>query len=293
MIKWEEIMKHLSLSMVAVGLMAMLPTMSQAGSRQLGTGAVTQLEGSSGSGLVPWATIAGYGEAEEFDWLASFTRVDTGDYRFDMQGVAVGWNNRFEVSFAKQELDLLTLGPAIGLSGATLNQDVIGAKFRLAGNLVYSKMPQIALGFQYKKNTDFLIPSVVGARDDSGLDIYLSATKLFLSKPAGFNGFATLTLRSTEGNEMGLLGFGGDRGSRDINAEASVGMFLNSHWAVGIDFRQKQSKLNFAKESHWKDLFVAWVPNRHVSVVVAYADLRNVATLSGQEGWYLSVNGGF
>ena len=32
-----------------------------AGSRQLGTGAVTQLEGSSGSGLVPWATIAGYG----------------------------------------------------------------------------------------------------------------------------------------------------------------------------------------------------------------------------------------
>ena len=264
-----------------------------AGSRQLGTGAVMQVEGSSGSGIVSWATIAGYGEQGETDFTAAYSYLDTDDYRFDMIGASVGWNNRVEVSFAKQELDLVTLGPALGLPGASLKQDVLGAKVRLAGNLVYSKMPQIAFGIQHKRNQSFLIPSVAGATDDSSTDYYLSATKLFLGKPWGFNGFATLTLRSTEANELGLLGFGGDLGSRHINAEASLGVFLSKSWAVGFDFRQKESNLSFAKETHWRDLFIAWVPNRHVSVVAAYVDLGTVGTLTDQEGFYLSVNGSF
>ncbi|MCB1582906.1 MAG: DUF3034 family protein [Marinicella sp.] len=264
-----------------------------AGSRQLGTGAVMQIEGASGSGIVSWATIAGYGENNETDVTAAYTYLDTDDYRFDMIGASVGWRNRIEVSFAKQELDLVTLGPVLGLPGASLKQDVIGAKVRLAGNLVYSKMPQISLGVQYKENQSFLIPSVAGAKDDSSMDYYLSATKLFLGKPWGFNGFATLTLRSTEANELGLLGFGGDLGSRHINAEASLGLFLNKSWAIGFDFRQKRSNLSFAGENHWRDVFVAWVPNRHFSLVAAYADLGTVATLPDQTGLYLSVNGSF
>ncbi len=264
-----------------------------AGSRQLGTGAVMQVEGSSGSGIVSWATIAGYGEQDETDFTAAYSYLDTDDYRFDMVGASVGWHNRVEVSFAKQELDLVTLGPALGLPGASLKQDVIGAKVRLAGNLVYSKMPQIAFGIQHKRNQSFLIPSVAGAKDDSSTDYYLSATKLFLGKPWGFNGFATLTLRSTAANELGLLGFGGDLGNRHINAEASFGLFLNKSWAVGFDFRQKRSNLSFASEDHWRDVFVAWVPNRHVSVVAAYVDLGQVATLADQKGLYLSINGSF
>jgi hypothetical protein len=268
-------------------------TVVHAGSRQLGTGAVTQVEGSSGSGLVPWATIAGYGESNENDFTLAYTFVDTDDYNFDMQGVAWGWHNRVEVSLAKQELDLVTLGPAINLPGATLNQDVIGAKFRIAGNLVYTKMPQIAFGIQYKKNTDFLIPSVVGAQDDSSVDFYLSATKLFLGKPFGFNGFATLALRSTEANEMGLLGFGGDQGGRHINFETSLGLFLNKSVAIGFDFRQKKSNLSFASEDNWRDLFIAWIPNKHISIVAAYADLGSIATLDDQKGFYISLTGGF
>ena len=264
-----------------------------AGSRQLGTGAVMQVEGSSGSGIVSWATIAGYGENTETDFTGAYTYLDTDDYRFSMIGASVGWHNRVEVSFAKQDLDLVTLGPALGLPGASLKQDVIGAKVRIAGNLVYSKMPQISFGVQYKENQSFLIPSVAGAKDDSSLDFYLSATKLFLGQPWGYNGFATLTLRSTEANELGLLGFGGDLGSRHINAEASFGLFLNKSWAVGFDFRQKRSNLSFASEDHWRDVFVAWVPNRHFSVVAAYADLGTVGTLQDQKGLYLNVNGSF
>ncbi|KAA3639861.1 MAG: DUF3034 family protein [Proteobacteria bacterium] len=275
-------------------LLCLLWTMqAYGGSRQLGTGAVMQIEGASGSGIVPWATIAGYGESDETDITAAYTFLDTDDYEFEAQGVAVGWLNRFEISLARQSLDLVTLGPAIGLPGATLRQDVFAAKVRIAGNLVYTNMPQIAFGVQYKKNKNFTIPGLVGARDDSGVDYYLSASKLFLAKPFGFNGFATVTLRSTQANETGLLGFGGDLGSRHLNLETSLGLFLNSSWAVGFDFRQKQSNLSFASESHWRDVFIAWIPNRHLSVVAAYADLGDVATLSDQQGFYLSINGSF
>lgn len=277
-----------------VGIMALLWVMcAEAGSRQLGTGAVMQIEGSSGSGIVPWATIAGYGESDETDVTAAYTFLDTDDYEFEAHVVAVGWQNRLEFSLARQSLDLVTLGPAIGLPGASLRQDVLGVKVRLAGNLVYTKMPQIAFGVQYKKNKNFTIPGLVGAGDDSGVDYYLSASKLFLAKPFGFNGFATVTLRSTEANETGLLGFGGDLGSRHLNVETSLGLFLNSSWAVGFDFRQKHSNLSFASESHWRDVFLAWVPNRHLSLVVAYADIGDVATLKDQQGLYLSINGSF
>jgi hypothetical protein len=274
-------------------LLVFFNSLSLAGSRQLGTGGVTQVEGSSGSGLVPWATIAGYSESDESDFILAYTYADTSDYKFDMQGAAWGWKNRLEISLAKQELDLVTLGPAINLPGATLNQEIIGAKLRLAGNLVYTKLPQITLGLQHKKNTDFLIPSVVGATDDTSIDYYLSATKLFLGKPFGFNGFATVTLRSTEANELGLLGFGGDLGSRHVNIESSFGVFITKKTAVGFDFRKKQSNLSFASEDNWRDIFIAWIPNRHISVVAAYVDLGSIATLEDQKGFYISVTGGF
>jgi hypothetical protein len=286
---WKSM--NYKLALKALCCLACLPVF--AGSRQLGTGAVMQVEGSSGSGIVSWATISGYGENTETDFTGAYTYLDTDDYRFDMIGASVGWRNRLEVSFAKQELDLVTLGPALGLPGASLKQDVIGAKVRLGGNLVYSRMPQISFGVQYKENQSFLIPSVAGAKDDNSVDYYLSATKLFLGKPWGFNGFATVTLRSTEANELGLLGFGGDAGSRHLNAEASFGLFLSKSWAVGFDFRQKRSNLSFASEDHWRDIFVAWVPNRHISLVAAYVDLGTVATLPNQEGLYFSINGSF
>lgn len=268
--------------------------MAMAGSRQLGTGGGTQVEGAAGGGLVPWAVIAGYGADEENGVTGFITYVDTGDYELTAGGVAWSWRNRVELSLARQELDLVTLGPAIGLPGATLEQDIIGAKVRLFGDIIYTAMPQVSVGIQYKRNDDFLIPSVVGARDDDGVDFYVSASKLFLAGVGGYNGFVNGTVRFTKANEMGLLGFGGDRDdSYEPQFEASAGMFLSRYTALGAEYRQKPSNLSFAKEDDWADVFFAWFPNRHVSVVLAYADLGSIATLDDQTGWYVSVEGSF
>lgn len=286
---------RLHCALMAALLAASLPQVAEAaGSRQLATGGATQFEGAAGGGLVPWAVISGYGSREEIGATAFVTRVDTGDYTLDVKGAAIGLYNRVELSFARQELDLITLGPALGLPGATLDQDVIGAKVRIAGDVLYTAMPQISVGAQYKRQRDFLIPSVVGARDDSGIDLYASATKVFLAGAGGYNLVANATVRRTEANESGLLGFGSTAGSgHELLLEGSLGVLFDRRWAVGAEYKSKRGQLATLPEDDWWDVFVAWFPNRHVSVVVARADLGTVATLPGQDGWYLSITGGF
>ena len=264
------------------------------GSRQLATGGASTIEGTAGGGIVPWAAISGYATREEIGGSVFLSRVDTGDYRLDVQGAAVGLFNRIELSASRQDLDLVTLGPALGLPGAHLRQHVIGAKVRLVGDVLYTRLPQISLGVQYKKNTDFKIPGLVGAADDSDYDVYITATKVFLAGFGNFNTFINGTARLTRANETGLLGFGGDKGSgRRVQWEASAGVLLSRHWAIGAEYRSKSGYLSALPEDDWRDLFVGWFPNRHVSVVLAYVDLGTVATLKDQTGWYLSVQGAF
>jgi hypothetical protein len=261
-----------------------------AGDRLLMTGGATQVEGSAGGGIVPWAVLSGYGTDTQHGGTAFVTRVDTGDYALDTAGVAYTFHNRIELSYARQRFHLDELQRRLSLPVDTFDQDVIGAKLRLGGDLVYSPAPQFALGVQHKRQRDFLIPQAVGAREDSGTDVYLSATKLFLAGFAGRNLLLNATARSTKANQMGLLGFGGDRNdSRELVFEGSAAVLLNPRWTVGIEYRQKPDNLGFAREDDWADAFIGWFPNKHVAVVAAYADLGAIATLEDQRGAYLSL----
>ena len=89
-----------------------------------------------------------------------------------------------------------------------IKQRVLGVKARLYGDIVYSRFPQISLGIQHKKLDDPTVAFLLGADDDSGTDIYLSASKLHLGAIAGYNWLWNVTARSTEANQTGLLGFG-------------------------------------------------------------------------------------
>ncbi len=199
-----------------------------------------------------------------------------------------------ELSLARQEFDLGTLGRALGVPDKELRQNIFGLKLRLYGDLIYGVLPQFAFGVQYKHNLDFGIPAAVGARHDSDADFYLSAAKLWLAGPLGRNVFANITLRHTRANQGGLLGFGGDRGdSREVMFESALGFFITRHIAVGAEYRQQPHKLGFSPQSDWFDAFVGLFPGKHVALVAAYADLGTVATLPEQRGWYLSLQVAF
>lgn len=262
------------------------------GSRLWATGGVTTVEGSAGGGLVPWALLAGYASDQEWGGTVTLSRAETDDFTLNVAGAAVNWHNRIEVSFARQTLDLDTLGAALGED--ELSQDIFGVKARLFGDVLYSDYGQWSLGLQHKQQRDFDIPDAVGAEDDQGTDVYLSASKLFFAALFDRNLLVNATVRGTKANQGGLLGFGGDRNdSYQAMFETSVGVLLNRSWVVGAEYRQKPDNLGFATEDDWWDAFVAWVPDRRLSVTAAWTDLGDIAGLESQRGLYLSLQGSF
>ncbi|MBL4834545.1 MAG: DUF3034 family protein [Pseudomonas sp.] len=277
---------------VVAALLGCMPVLVSAapGDRLIATGGASMIEGAAGGGIVPWAVMSGYGTRDQWGGAVFATRVDTGDYRLDTAGASFSYANRVELSFVRQRLDIDTLAGAAGLPKSSLNQDVLGAKFRLVGDLIYDRLPQVALGLQHKRQTSFFIPRVVGAQRDSDNEAYLAATRLFLGGAFGYNLLLNGTVRYSRANETGLLGFGGDRrDTRSLLKEGSIGVLLNPQWIVGLEYREKPDNLSFAGESDWKDLWVGYFPSKRVAMVAAWADLGEIATLEDQSGLYLSL----
>lgn len=249
----------------------------------LATPGVSQAEGSGGGGLVPWAQLAGYASRDEVAVNGFCSRANLSDYRLDVCGAQLNLYDRVELSYARQKFDVPALSTQI-------EQDISGIKVRLYGDLVYSVWPQISAGWQHKSLKDGTVAKLVGAADTSGDDFYLAASKLHLGTVAGYNLFWNLTTRYTEANQLGLLGFGSADKGRSIQFEGSTAVFLSPEWAVGVEYRQKPNNLGL-KEDDWGDLFVAWFPNKHVSVTAAWLQLGEIAGAKDQSGWYLSITG--
>ena len=262
--------------------------------RLLATGGVSQVEGAAGAGLTPWAVITGYGSEDSYGANAYYTRASLPDFELESIGGSVGINNRVEVSYAKQKFDTGDTGPILGLRrGYTFEQDIIGAKVRVIGDAVYDQdswAPQVAVGAQYKKASDDALLTALGAKDDDGVDVYVSATKVLLDKSL----IVGATLRGTKANQLGLLGFGGDQNNDySLQYEGSVAYMVSRKVVIGADYRTKPDNLGFAKEQDAKAVYVAYFPNKHVSLTAAYVDLGEVALQGKQDGLYGSIQIGF
>jgi hypothetical protein len=281
------------LYLACVGLSLALTATAQvaaAGDRLLATGGVMEIEGSAGGGLTPWALIGGLGTDEQIGASGFCTQVKTQDFRLDSCGALIGIDNRLELSAARQTFDLGAVIP-----GQSIDQTIIGAKVRLYGDAIIDQdrlWPQLALGMQWKHNSDFdLVPAALGARHAAGVDVYLAATKLWLDGPLGHSWLADVTLRASDANQLGILGFGGDRGNYHVLAEGSLGVFLSDHVVLGGEYRQKPDNLSAFREDDYKDAFLSFIPLKYLSLTVGYADLGNIADKPHQHGSYLSLQG--
>ncbi|MGX5914462.1 DUF3034 family protein [Aliidiomarina sp. Khilg15.8] len=252
-----------------------------------GTGGATTVEGAAGGGIVPWAVLSGYAEDDEISATAALSSLPLDDFNLSVMAASVNFYNRFELSVAEQRFALTSLS-------GDIRQQVIGAKYRLGGDLIYGDMPQFAVGAQYKRNQDFTVPGSIGARDDSDVDYYLAASRAWLDGPFHRTWVASLTARATRANQIGILGFGGDANdSYEVMFEGSLAMFVNREWALGIEYRQKSDNLSAVDEDDWMDVFVAWFPTKSVSLVGGYADLGDIAGFTKQSGAYVSIQASF
>jgi Protein of unknown function (DUF3034) len=264
------------------------------------TAGFNDIDGAGGAGLVPLAFITGYGSESSFGANAHYTWVPLRDFRLQSYGLAVGALDRVEVSYAHDAFDVTSTA----LEGVSVAQNILGVKVRLIGNAVYDQdswIPQTAIGLEYKRNTGLsnagMLSNVeqLGARSDSGTDYYLAATRLFLAQSLLVN----LTLRYTNANEFGLLGFGGDlHEGRTLRPEVTVAYLLTRKVAAGLEYRDRPHNLSVDDENGAYDAFIAWTPTRNVSVVAAYVRLGSIlAPVTGvgrnQDGAYISLQAGF
>ena len=262
-------------------------------SKLLLTGGVTNIEGSAGGGLTPWAVIGGNGTKEQVGASAFYTNVRANDYTLNTGGVLLGIYDRVELSFAQQKFDTREVGGLLGLgNGYTFTQKIYGAKLRLVGDAVLEQdswLPQISVGFQHKENDRGDLLRALGIKHNKGTDYYVAATKLFLSTSILVNG----TVRMTKANQTGILGFGTNTKDKyEAMFEGSIAYLARKDLAFGVEFRQKPDNLGF-KEDNWYDLFVAYAPTKNVSVTLAYANLGNIVIKDKQRATYLSLQVGF
>lgn len=258
-----------------------------AGSKVIATGGSTSIEGAAGGGIVPWAVINGYASSGQWSVNSFTSRVGVDDFTLQNFGIGASYNNQWEVSLTRQKFNLDTIG-------GDLQQDVFGLKYHVAGELLYTQLPQISVGLQYKKHRNSGLPLAVGAQKDSGTDFYVAASKVYFGAVAGRNLLLNATVRATKANQIGLLGFGGaNDNSYQYMFESSAAVLLRPDLAVGVEFRQKPNNLAFADEEHWRDIFVGWFINQNFSVVGGYVDLGSIAGLAQQQGYYLALEATF
>jgi hypothetical protein len=268
------------------------------------TGGVSSIDGAAGGGLTPWALTGSYASVGQFGTSAYLTRLKTQDYGLTGYGIAASFDERIELSLARQDFDTGRTGIALGLPGLRLKQDIFAVKVRVAGEAVLDSdtwMPQIAIGLEHKRlDASGLAPTLQGlGANDRGTDVYLSATKLLLAQGVLLN----TTLRATKANQNGLLGFGGTAHDRyELLPEFSVAWLLRRDLAIGAEYRFKPDNLNPSllgdglKEDDWKDLFIAWAPGKNLSLTLAWVDLGKIVPAvvdRRQSGAYLSAQVAF
>ncbi len=261
-----------------------------AGDRLLATGGVSQIEGAGGGGTTPWALIAGYGTDAQIGASAFYTRAKTGDdFELNSGGVALGFYNRLEVSLSQTKFELGSTVPQ-----ASIRLNTLGVKVRVFGDAIYAQdswLPQVAVGALIKHNEDFdFVPQLLGAKDATGVDYYVAATKLYLDAIFGRNVLVGGTLLATKANQFGLLGFGGDQRDRyQIKPALSVAVMLADNVLMGMEYRYKPDNLSTFNENDAKDLFITWFPHKRFSITGAVVDLGDIADKSNQTAWYLSA----
>lgn len=262
------------------------------GGKLLLTRGISNVEGSGGGGLTPWALITGNETDRGVGASAHYSYATVADFDVESFGAAVGLYDRLELSWSQMTLDTREAGAALGLGeGYEIGQDIWGAKLRVAGDAVYGQdswLPQIAVGLQYKTADRGTLVKALGAQEDEGIDVYASATKLLLSESL----LANATLRYTSANQTGLLGFMGDQ-EMNLQPEVSLGYMLSRRLVVGGEYRFKPDNLAFAQEDDYFDFFSAYAVNDTLTLTAGYVDLGSIATFDGQRGLYLSAQIGF
>tara|TARA_R110001583_G_scaffold36471_3_gene120038 strand:- start:2568 stop:3617 length:1050 start_codon:yes stop_codon:yes gene_type:complete len=232
----------------------------------LATGGVSMIDGAGGGGITPWATITGYATRDGINGNVHYTYAPLANYTLHSVGAAVGFWDRFELSYTHSTLTTgstfdtvgLVADTAGGVTGqlagtpintgiepfnTTIEMDIVGAKVRVFGEAIYDSdnlIPQVAIGGFYKKNKNADLLTTLQAAKTKDWEAYVSATKIFFP----INTLVNITARYTAANQTGLVGFGGPDGEdKEVRPEVSIAYLLRKDTAIGVEWAKHGDNL--------------------------------------------------
>lgn len=254
--EWKK--PSLSSLVVLAGVLALASTTAQAGlydnGKVLATSGVSMTDGAAGGGITPWAVIAGYETNQGINGSMHYTYTYLPNYTLSSLGAAIGFYDRFELSYAYDILPTGSTFDTVGLLTNTLStagvvpdtgidpfntairMDIFGAKLRLFGESIYdsdSLIPQVSLGGFYKVNHNKALLNTLLANKAKDYEAYLVATKIFFPLDLLVN----VTVRYTSANQTGLTGFGGPtENKKEFRPEVSLAYLLAKNTAIGAEW---------------------------------------------------------
>ncbi|NVJ61255.1 MAG: DUF3034 family protein [Gammaproteobacteria bacterium] len=254
------------------------------------TGLIPNIDGAAGGGITHSAIIGGYGTEDQVGAAFNYSQTSLSDFELKTTAVSVGLFNRVELSFSESEFDTQKVGAALGLGeNYTFENTSINLKVNIFGDAILEQdtwLPQVSIGASKKESDNANVLALIGATKSEDTETFIAASKLFLDHSFLVN----VSARNTRANQNGILGFGGDQNSKKKwYLEGSLAYLLADNLAVGIEMKQNPDNLGFARQDHWRDIFLLYNPSKHVSLTVAYVDLGEVALQEDQSGLYTSL----
>ena len=155
------------------------------------------------------------------------------------------------------------------VAGADFHKNNIGAKLVLLPENSFDTkfLPEISVGTIYKTTSDKVIHDIgLTSNRGSGEDWYAVATKTITQLPLPV--VLSAGVLSSEEVATGVLGFTNERRE---TAFANVDVVLPHGFAVGYEFKQGEEYDHLSNANYW-DVHVAWLANKNLTLVLAYAD---------------------
>jgi hypothetical protein len=195
-------------------------------------------------------------------WYTALTqpRIDWGSF-----GAATTFFKRLEVSEGFQDVSW----GAFPKSGADFHKNSVGAKLVLLPENSFNTnfLPEISVGTIYKTTSDKTIHDVVGLPlRGSGEDWYAVVTKTITQLPLPV--VLSSGILSSQEVATGVLGFTNERRE---SAFENIDVVLPHNFAVGYEFKEGEEYDHLSNANYW-DVHVAWLANKNLTLVLAYAD---------------------
>lgn len=202
---------------------------------------------------------------------AWYVNLNSADIDWGTIGIAETFFKRLEVSYGYESVNLgpnlYALDSNLSALGQNVHKHNVGAKLLLLEENSFDTpyVPAVSVGTIYK-TTSFHHQKLGDPKTErDGFDAYLVATKLITQLPRPV--LVSAGLLSTQGQVNGILGFNDERKQTFFG---NIDVLPLDNLAVGFEYKQGARFSSFKNEDYW-NAHVAWLANRNLTLIVAYA----------------------